>query len=163
MDQRQIITVTESESLKQLADDITELRKTPEDEYEIAAFLESTGWSDYRAKETYGFTNIFEMSKALWRIIRRNRKFNLFTPMSKIRFNEYPVMFLRHFMKGTVFALPMAISVFAMLTIRFSLWSYVSYNVEIATSIVIGTILSFLCIGGFTQAIAKQGYGYIRQ
>ncbi|HBN84425.1 MAG TPA: hypothetical protein DDZ89_11325 [Clostridiales bacterium] len=159
----QVIDFTDIEALKQLADYITSIRNKPEDEYEIAALLESTGWSDARVKETYGFANVFEMAKTLWRIIRKKRTFNLFTPMTKIRLNEYPLMFFRYFMKGTIFALPMAISVFAMLTIRFSLWSYESYNVEIATSIAIGTILSFLCIGGFTQAIAKQGYGYIRQ
>lgn len=158
-----VIDIADIEALKQIADEITDVRNKPEDEYEIAALLESTGWSDKRAKETYGFVNVFDMAMFLWNIIKRKRVFSLFTPMNKIRLNQYPLMFLRHFMKGTVFALPMAISVFAMLTIRFSLWSYESYNVEIATSIAIGTILSFLCIGGFTQAIAKQGYGYIRQ
>ena len=151
------------DSLRELADEVLEKKNKPEDEYEITALLESSGWGDKRAQDTYGFENVFELAKMLWKIIQRRRVFTPFTPMSKINIKQYPLMFFRHFLKGSIFALPMAISVFAMLTIRFSLWSYESFNVEIVTSIAIGTILSFVCIGGFTQAIAKQGYGYIRQ
>jgi hypothetical protein len=50
-----------------------------------------------------------------------------------------------------------------MLTLRFSLWSYEKLSIEIATCIAIGTILSFLTVGGFTQAIARRGFFYLFQ
>lgn len=150
-------------SLNDVADEVLYQRENPSDHYEIAAILESNGWSDGRAMEAFGFENVFEMSKKVWETIRHKVVFTPFTPMKNINFREYPIAFLRNFFKGAVFALPMAISVFAMLTIRFSLWSYESFNTAIATAIAIGTILSFLSIGGFTQAIARQGYGYIKQ
>lgn len=158
-----IIETDRIDSLKEIADDVLNMKKKPEDEFEVAAILESSGWNDRRASETFQVDNVFVLAKEVWKIIRGKKIFAPFTPMSKIIFNDYPLKFIRNFLKGTIFALPMAISVFAMLTIRFSLWSYESFDVEIATSIAIGTILSFLCIGGFTQAIAKQGYSYIKQ
>jgi hypothetical protein len=150
-------------ALRDVADEVLNLKNKPEDQYEVAAILESIGWTDQRAEEVFGFSNVFDMAKHVWKTIRMNVVFNPFTPMSKIKFTKYPLKFIRYFLKGSIFAIPMAISVFSMLTIRFSLWSYESFNTEIATAIAIGTILSFLSIGGFTQAIAKQGYGYIKQ
>ncbi len=150
-------------TLNDLADDILMTREKPTDHFEVAAILESNGWSDKRAEESFGFENVFEMAKKVWKIIQHNVVFTPFTPMKKIIFREYPIAFIKSFFKGAVFALPMAISVISMLVIKFSLWSYVSFNTEIATAIAIGTILSFLSIGGFTQAIARQGYGYIKQ
>lgn len=158
-----IVEIDRVDSLKAIADDVLNVKKKPEDEFEVAAILESNGWTDRRASDTFQVENVFVLAKEVWKIIRGKKIFAPFTPMSKITFNEYPLKFIRNFLKGSIFALPMAISVFAMLTIRFSLWSYESFDVEIATSIAIGTILSFLCIGGFTQAIAKQGYVYIKQ
>ncbi|MHB1485140.1 MAG: polysaccharide biosynthesis protein [Saccharofermentanales bacterium] len=158
-----IVETESADTLQSIADDVLNVKKKLEDEFEVAAILESNGWTDKRANETFQVENVFMLSKEVWKILRSKRIFAPFTPMSKIIFNEYPLKFIRNFLKGSIFALPMAISVFAMLTIRFSLWSYESFDVEIATSIAIGTILSFLCIGGFTQAIAKQGYSYIKQ
>ena len=161
--EKDIVEIEWTDSLKAIADDVLNVKKKPEDEFEVAAILESNGWNDTRANELFHTGNVFTLAQEVWNIIRGRKIFAPFTPMSKIVFNEYPLKFIRNFLKGSIFALPMAISVFAMLTIRFSLWSYESFNVEIATSIAIGTILSFLCIGGFTQAIAKQGYVYTRQ
>lgn len=71
--------------------------------------------------------------------------------------------FAQNFFRGMIFALPMAVSVFSMLSLKFSLWSYQNLSVEFATSIAIGTILSFITVGGFTQAIARRGFFYIIQ
>jgi len=150
-------------TLRDLADEVLFVRNKPSDYYEVAAILESNGWSDYRAKEEFGVENVFELAKSVWQVMVKNLVFHPFTPMSQIKFTKYPLKFIRYFLKGSIFAIPMAISVIAMLTIKFSLWSYESFNTEIATAIAIGTILSFLSIGGFTQAIAKQGYGHIKQ
>ena len=152
-----------TQDLQDVTDEILLNREKPSDHFEVAAILESNGWSDKRAFETFGFENVFEMSKKVWKMIQHSVVFAPFTPMRKIVYREYPIAFLKSFFKGAVFALPMAISVISMLVIRFSLWSYVNFSAEIATAIAIGTILSFLTIGGFTQAIARQGYGYIKQ
>ena len=70
---------------------------------------------------------------------------------------------IRSFLRGLIFAFPMAISIFAMLSLKFSLWSYQYLSLDQATSIAIGTILSFVLVGGFTQAIARRGYFFLIQ
>ena len=154
---------SENISIQDLADEVLVSRQKPSDQYEVAALLESNGWSDQLAKEKFGVENVFDLSKLVWKTMKQNVVYAPFTPMKNILLKRYSVSFFRYFFKGAVFALPMAISVFSMLTLKFSLWSYESFNTELATAIAIGTILSFLSIGGFTQAIARQGYGHIRQ
>ncbi len=163
MNNDNVIDISRFDTVKDLANMIISIKSKPEDQYEISAILEANGWSDKRVMETYGVASVFVLANMIWKIIQKNKVFTTFTAMSKQNFGKHKTPFFKYFLKGMIFALPMAISVFAMLTIKFSLWSYVSFDIEVATSIAIGTILSFLSIGGFTQAIAKQGYGYIRQ
>lgn len=149
--------------LNQLLLEIKERRMQPEDHYEIAALLESMGWNDERASKSFGVNNIFELALQLWNMSKTNIIFTPFSKIPKIRFGEMIYTIVTNFLRGAIFALPMAVSVLSMITLRFSLWSYENLSVELATSIAIGTILSLITVGGFTQAIARQGFFYITQ
>ncbi len=138
-------------------------RLQPENHYEIAAILESFGWNDARAAEEFGVENVFDLAADLWDIVEKNIRATYFSPDEKMKPLAYFWMVFRSFMRGMIFALPMAVSVLSMLTLRFSLWSYVNLTLEVATSIAIGTIMSFMTVGGFMQAIARRGYMYIKQ
>ncbi|MCC2685185.1 MAG: hypothetical protein K0R75_2084 [Paenibacillaceae bacterium] len=83
--------------------------------------------------------------------------------MERLTLAQTISLLIRQFLRGVIFAIPMAISVASMLTLKYSLWSYENLSVELATSIAIGTILSFVTVGGFTQAIARRGFFYIIQ
>jgi len=149
--------------MDKLLDEVLERHKQPEDRYEIAAILESLGWNDMRASRTFGVEDVFELASDLW---ERSRTRVLYTPFAKAQamsFREMFVSLLRTFIRGVIFAFPMAVSVFSMLTLKFSLWSYENLSVELATAIAIGTIFSFVTVGGFTQAIARRGFFYIIQ
>lgn len=151
------------ELLDRLLDEVLERHKQPEDRYEIAAILESLGWNDTRASNTFGVDDVFELASHLW---ERSKTKVLYTPFAKsetMTFWQLAVELFRTFMRGVIFAFPMAVSVFSMLTLKFSLWSYEYLSVELATAIAIGTILSFITVGGFTQAIARRGFFYILQ
>lgn len=135
----------------------------PEDDLEVAALLESIGWTDERARLRFGVSDVFELATWLRNMNRR--------PLELVA-NEYvepePAMHairevIRQFLRGVVFALPMVMSIAAMLFLRFSLWSYQYLSTRTATAIAIGTILSFLTVGGFMQAMARQGYFYMFQ
>lgn len=159
-------TISQSDkeiALNHLIDEILERRMQPEDKYEIAAMLESMGWNDSMATETFGAEDIFALAEDIWNIIQEKILFIPLAPVKKIDFKQYSVMLIRSFLRGTIFALPMAVSVASMLTLRFSLWSYEYLSLENATSIAIGTILSFMAVGGFTQAIARRGFMYLGQ
>ncbi len=160
---KQTKAIQQQEELKQLLRKIKERRVQPEDRYEIAAILESTGWNDDRASRTFGVDGIFELASLLWDMSKTNIIFTPFNRVEKMSFPELLRIIIGNFLRGAIFALPMAISVFSMITLRFSLWSYENLTVEIATSIAIGTILSFVTVGGFTQAIARRGFFYIIQ
>lgn len=149
--------------LENLTSEILKKTVNPEDIYEIAALLESFGWNDKRVSETFGEEDVFGLSQVIWDMIQKKVSFQNFTEQEKLTGYERFILVVKSFLRGLLFALPMAISVIAMLTLRFSLWSYEYLSTEMATSIALGTILSFMTVGGFTQAIARRGFFYINQ
>lgn len=153
----------DGEKINNLLAEIRKRRLSPEDSYEITAILESNGWTDQKARDEFGVENVFALASVLWQLTGEGVKARLIGEEKKISVPAYLLMVTRSFLKGTLFALPMALSVVSMLTLRFSLWSYEYLTVEIATSIAIGTIMSFMAVGGFTQAIARRGFLYINQ
>lgn len=154
---------TKENELKDLIAEVLKRKMQPEDQYEIAAILESMGWNDARVAEKFGVEDIFEIAEDIWGAIQDKILFTPMLPTEKSGFISHSIDTLRNFLRGLIFALPMAISVFSMLTLRFSLWSYENLSLELATSIAIATILSFMVVGGFTQSIARRGFFYITQ
>jgi len=149
--------------LRELATQVLEKISNPQDKYEVAATLESMGFNDKMAREQYGHTDIFSLADALWDIIQNELNVVPVTHTEQFSLRKYVWESIRSFLRGTIFALPMAVSVIAMLTLRFSLWSYENLTLTLATSISIGTILSFIVVGGFTQALARRGFMYLGQ
>lgn len=145
----------------ELVDEVISRHMQPEDRYEVAAVLESLGWNDSMVSETFGAEDVFALSSSVWDAIQAKILFVPASPVKKVSFHEYIALVLRSFLRGTIFAIPMAVSVASMLTLRFSLWSYEYLSLENATSIAMGTILSFMAVGGFTQAIARRGFMYV--
>ncbi|MDP4084995.1 MAG: hypothetical protein Q8934_10330 [Bacillota bacterium] len=148
---------------EELKNEILEKHLHPQDSYEIAALLESMGWNDSRAYREFGIQTIFELANEIWDSIQSHISYNTFSSVEKPTFWFLLVDMVRNFLRGLIFAFPMAVSVAAMLNLKFSLWSYQYLSLEQATSIAIGTILSFIVVGGFTQAIARRGFFYIIQ
>ncbi len=155
--------IAEESIFNSLISDITERQPYPENYYEVAAVLESIGWNDARANATFGMADIFELASEVYNVITEDVSFSTFEEKKQHTLPHKINIIFKSFIRGMVFALPMAISVFAMLTLRFSLWSYEFSSVEVATCIAIGTIFSFLTVGGFMQAIARRGFLYLRQ
>ncbi|OQB15152.1 MAG: hypothetical protein BWY15_00522 [Firmicutes bacterium ADurb.Bin193] len=146
-----------------LISDVVEKQPYPENYYEVAAVLESIGWNDSRVNATFGMDDVFELAVEIYSVINEDVSFSSFEEKKRHTLTHKANIVIKSFIRGAVFALPMAISVLSMLTLRFSLWSYEFLSVEIATCIAIGTIFSFLTVGGFMQAIARRGFLYLRQ
>jgi hypothetical protein len=155
--------LNKSELLESTLNAVLDRHQNPEDRHEIAAILESLGWNDLRARESFGVVDVFELADILWERCRTKVMYTSFSKVERLSLRQLTVVLIRQFLRGIIFAVPMAISVVAMLTLKYSLWSYENLNVELATSIAIGTILSFITVGGFTQAIARRGFFYIIQ
>ncbi|HET6872358.1 MAG TPA: hypothetical protein VFH42_05155, partial [Sporolactobacillaceae bacterium] len=150
-------------SLQTLAAELLERHERPEDRYEVAAILESMGYNDERATHQFGVEDVFELAHELWMRIEGDISFVSFSNAEKKPLWLLTKEMIRSFLRGLIFAFPMGVSVLSMLTLQYSLWSYVNMTLEQATSIAIGTILSFITVGGFTQAIARRGFFYIIQ
>jgi len=153
----------ESETFVQLLDEVLETHLHPQDSYEIAALLESMGWNDDRAAKEFGVKDIFDLADQMWDALQTKIGYKQFSDEEKQSTSFLLITMIRSFLRGLIFAFPMAISIAAMLNLKFSLWSYQYLSLEQATSIAIGTILSFVLVGGFTQAIARRGYFYMIQ
>ncbi len=154
---------TRQNNLTLLWNQLLEHNLHPEDEFEIAALLESFGWTDKRIMEEFGILNVFQLATELKLLFQSEIAVSSNSYAEKETKWSAFFRYFREFMRGMIFALPMGISVLAMLSLRFSLWSYVNLSTRTATSIAIGTILSFMTAGGFMQSMAKQGYFYIFQ
>jgi hypothetical protein len=162
--QRPITSPREREKrYQELVEEVLKRSMVPEDRLEVAALLESMGWNDIRAAETFEVEDVFELASEIWEQISQKVVTTAFTGNIKTDAAKMTFELVKSFLRGLIFALPMAISVVSMLTLKFSLWSYENLSVELATCIAIGTILSFVVVGGYTQAIARRGFFYIFQ
>jgi hypothetical protein len=146
-----------------LTERILDKIRSPVDQYEIAATLESMGWNDNMARSRFGVDDVFMLADHIWDAIQKEHFQAPVVYSQEFNFGQYLQNVLRSFLRGSIFALPMAVSVTAMLTLRFSLWSYEYLSVSAATSIAIGTILSFVIVGGFIQSLARFGFMYLNQ
>ncbi|WP_123039449.1 hypothetical protein [Cohnella candidum] len=147
--------------LDELIEEIRARHLQPEDRYEVTAILESFGWNDERARMAFGVQDVFELASLIWDKMQQSILFTPFAPIEKQKLGRLIFEIIQQFFRGMIFALPMAVSVLSMLTLKFSLWSYENLSVATATAIGIGTIASFIIVGGFTQAIARRGFFYI--
>lgn len=152
-----------AQRFNELVEEVLKRSMIPEDRLEVAALLESMGWNDVRAAETFDVEDVFELASEIWEQISRKVVTTAFSGEVKTGAAKLTFELVKSFLRGLIFALPMAISVASMLTLKFSLWSYENLSVELATCIAIGTILSFVVVGGYTQAIARRGFFYIFQ
>lgn len=153
--------MSRSEKLLDLIKHVQSRRLQPEDHLEIVALLEAMGWSDDRAKQSFGVAHLFELAIEIWEHMQQNFQMTPYSPVPKQSLKALSSELFHQFFRGVIFALPMAVSIIAMLTLKFSLWSYENLSVDIATSIGVGTIISFIVVGGFTQAIARRGFYYV--
>lgn len=147
----------------EILNEIIERRRQPQDRYEVTAILESMGWNDERVYTTFGLGSVFVLGEQLWGAIQNKVIYSSFSVPKQTSWLLLTRDLIITFLRGLIFALPMALSVVSMLTLRFSLWSYYNLSIDLATCIAIGTILSFMITGGFTQAIARRGFYYISQ
>lgn len=153
----------QEKSFEEMVNKVVDMNSNPEDHYEVVALLESFGLNDIRASSYFGVEDLFELGIDIYDAIQKRGMVGGIVPKKKIGIFQTGIVLAKSFLRGVIFALPMAISVIAMLSLKLSLWSYQYLSTELATSIAIATILSFITVGGFTQAIARRGYFYISQ
>ena len=163
---------------EELVDLILETCGSPVDFWAVAATLESQGIRDVDAEEKYGVEpldrfvepksgyvvkgSIMVLAKEIYARCRRRLKDQ---PPEKAKPSR-PIWwrklghFIKFYLRGTLFALPMTGQIISMLALRYSLWAFLEFSEERATVVAIGTIMSFVVTGGFVQAIGRKGMSY---
>lgn len=136
----------------------------PLDAWAVAATLESFGLRDIDAEEQFNSKSIFHLAEEIYREIcgtpppPTERK--VYKPLRALAWLRY---FVFHYLKGTLFAMPMATQIAAVLVLRYSLWAWLDFSNLEATLVALGTISSFIVTGGFIQALGREGTFYSGQ
>ncbi len=129
-----------------------------QDALDVAAVLESLGWTDRQIEQRFGFPDVFTAAEDLYAAIRRQIRqtsipVQVHVPRSAIIWSV-----MRDIGHGLTFTLPMIVSVAAMITLHISFASYQYFSIPNATAIALATFFSFLTTGGFTQAMTNIYY-----
>ncbi len=152
-------------SIEDLVEFVIDETESPVDAWAVAATLESRGLRDVDAEEVYSAEGIFGLADEVYAAVRANlsARANDSTSASTIQIRARVWRFTRLYVKGMFFALPMAIQIVSVLALGYALWAYLRFDEAQATTVAVGTTLSFVVTGGFVQAIGRLGLYYSEQ
>ncbi len=147
-----------------LVTDVLDQIGRPVDAWAVAATLESFGLRDIDA-DRYGRRDIFELADSVHASCREQmRDRPLPAPeLRSLHWKQRLRTFFRYYAKGASFALPMVVQTGSVLVLGYALWSDLTFDLFAATTVSIGTILSFIVTGGFVQSIGRLGRFYLEQ
>jgi len=153
-----------SAGIDDLVQTVEEEVGVPMDALAVAAFLESKGLRDVDAIQDYERPHIFGLAADIYAMVlaRAGAADDAPAPEALSRMaalRRFVVLYLR----GLLFALPMAGQVFAVLVLRYNLWAWLDFSPMQASVVAIGTIGSFVITGGLVQAIGREGTFYASQ
>jgi hypothetical protein len=137
---------------------VMEANPDVQDTMDVAAVIESTGWTDQRVESAFGYASVFELAEQMYLDIKRSVGSQPIPPKVEIPLSVLLVQTIRQVLHGFTFALPMAVSVLSMILLHISVASYLYFSVYQATALALATFLSFIATGGFSQAMANTYY-----
>ena len=71
--------------------------------------------------------------------------------------------FLKNYVTGLTFSLPMALQAAAMLLWGYGVWGAIDMDLRVGSAIALGFIASYIVTGGFMQTIVRRGLFYVYQ
>lgn len=157
-------------TVDELAEKISDELGLVQSAQEVAAQLESLGFTDDDARNVYGHADVFELAETV--VGTREQRPDLLERAAaeeerRVRFEaekDRPskLIYIRHIIRGVAYGMPMGIMMFATIILLYGLWSYYYFEPGQATAIGVGTAMSYFVAGGFTQAIGRRGLMYLR-
>ena len=146
-------------SMGELVELVVERTGVPIDAFAVAATLESEGLRDTDARERFARADVFDLANDVYvgclQLLAARPPASAAGPL--LTHGEPPVRrFLRFYGRGVFFALPIVLQVATVVAVRLNQ----SFTDAEATGVMIGSILSFLATGGFSQAIGRLGTTY---
>lgn len=130
------------------------------DHWEAAAQLEVMGVRDVDARTVFGCSDVFELAR---RVQAATETMAVPPPAAGPRQSPLVWRFVKAYVAGLLFSMPMATQTFGMMVFGYTLWAWVDFTSRESTAIALGTIGSFVVTGGYTQAISRRGLFYLNQ
>ncbi|WP_141654008.1 hypothetical protein [Candidatus Kryptonium thompsonii] len=151
-----------TQKIEKVADEVIEKIGNPVSVLQVAAVIESLGYRHVDCPVEFGRSNIFELSKDVYRICKLKAKSDKKVKKeSEISLGERVWRFLKHYFSGIALGLPVATQIVFIAFTGYSLWAWVKFTEAQATIVAFGTILSFLTTGGFTQVMGREVMYYL--
>jgi len=152
----------------ELVDVITETVGIPMDTRAVAATLESLGLRDVDAQTDFGAENLFALAEDIYGRARQRVIAQSGLPSASEGVRRKGLLrrigrFFKFYLKGSLFAAPITAQIIVLFVLGSSLWAWLSFSERQATVIAVGTILSYIVTGGFSQAISRRGIFYWKQ
>jgi hypothetical protein len=145
-----------------LGQQIVDLIGIPKDEWEIAAHLEVMGLRDADAR-SYGARDLFELAGTIHSRFQNGELPFVIEGADAEKPVRPLVRFVRYYLVGLSFSLPMALQAIVMLVWGYGVWGAMDLDLRSGSAIALGFIASYVVTGGFTQAIVRRGLFYIYQ
>lgn len=150
-------------SAQELGQQIVDLIGVPKDEWEIAAQLEVMGLRDADARTEFGARDLFELAQRLYAWFGEGR-FRYYIEGEDPEPYVAPIVrFLKNYLTGLTFSLPMALQAVTMLVWGYGVWGAIAMDQRTGSAIALGFIASYVVTGGFMQAIVRRGLFYVYQ
>jgi uncharacterized protein with PQ loop repeat len=146
----------------ELGQQIVDLIGAPKDAWEMAAQLEVMGLRDADARE-YGERDLFALAHRLHAQFQDGAfRLDLESEDDEPRINPI-VRFIRYYLIGLSFSVPMALQAIVMLVWGYGIWGAIDLDSRTGSAIALGFIASYVVTGGFAQALVRRGLFYIYQ
>ena len=157
------VEVVARQSVSELGQQVLDLIGTPKDQWEIAAQLEVLGLRDVDARSDYGARDLFDLARQIYERWL-NGGFRTDAEHDDVEDRVSPfARFIRNYITGLSFSLPMALQAAAMLLWGYGVWGAIEMDLRTGTAIALGFIGSYVATGGFMQSIVRRGLFYIYQ
>ena len=146
----------------EIGQQVLDLIGIPKDHWEIAAQLEVMGIRDADARTDYGARDVFDLAARIYTDFQAGR-FRWFVEGEDLQRVSPVGRFLRNYVTGLTFSLPMALQAVTMLVWGYGVWGAIDMDLRTGTAIALGFIASYIVTGGFIQAIVRRGLFYLYQ
>ncbi len=136
----------------------------PVDRWAVAATLESRGLRDVDARTMYGEPDIFGLADRVYAACRQALTDEPPRGVpAALRWHRRLGRFLRFYVRGAFYGLPVIVQALAVVFLGYALWSSPQFDNAMASTVTLATLFSFVVTGGFVQSVGRLGLYYLEQ
>lgn len=153
----------QSSAVQEIGQTVIDRIGIPKDRWEITAQLEILGHRDADARTRFGYRDLFETADQILSLFRQG-KLRLVVEGENGQPHVSPLRrFLRHYLDGLMFSLPMVLQASTMLLWGYGLWGALEVDVRTGSAVALGFVASYIVTSGFAWAIVRRGLFYYYQ